>query len=75
MYIFEEMIDLGLEEGETWTSDDHRVVAQNILLCNPLINQRDLLCEGVAIINSIPQDQIRLVTAKDLKDMGCPGIV
>lgn len=66
MYVFDEFIDLGLKEGEEWSSEDHRIVAQKILLCNPKINNRSLLVEGVSIINQIPSDQIKQVTVENL---------
>lgn len=74
MYIFNDMIDMGLKEGETWKSDIHKKVAQNCLLCNPRIHTRDALTEGVGIINSIPDDKIKLVTAIDLMELGVPGL-
>ena len=74
MYGFEEMIEMGLREGETWKSDAHRVVAVNMLILNPRITTRDLLMEGVSVINQIPDDQIRKVTVNDLVELGCPGL-
>lgn len=68
MYIFADMIDLGLPEGEIWSSEDHRVVAQNIGLCNPRVTTRDSLTEIVIAINKIPQCAIRHVTAADLAE-------
>jgi hypothetical protein len=72
MYIHEEMIDLGLPEGGNWTSNDHRIVAQNILLSNPQITTREALMQCTKIINDIPQDKIRTVLFSDLYALGIP---
>lgn len=73
MYMLEQMLMLGFEGGEEhWTSDDHKIVAANILLCNSHTHDRSTLIECTAIINAIPADKIRLVTAGDLYGMGIP---
>lgn len=77
MYMFPDMIDLGFphEEEPKWTSDDHKVVAQNVCLCNPDVRTRDALIEMVSKINKIPQERIRTVTLLDLRDeFGVPNI-
>lgn len=71
MYVFEDMIDLGLGEGDEWTSDDHRKVASTVCLCNPHICSRNQLIHNVGIINKIPQEEIRTVEVADLLRMGC----
>lgn len=71
MYIFPEMIEMGLKEGEKWSSEDHREVAMTVCLCNPLITSRDDLQHNVGIINSISQENIRTVTGADLIELGC----
>lgn len=62
MYIFPEMIDMGLAEGQTWPSPEHRVVAQNLGLCNPDVRERDRLTEICQGVIKIPQDRIKTVT-------------
>lgn len=70
MYIFNEMIDLGLNKKSKWTSKAHRVVAQQVLLSNPRITSCQLMIDNVSIINAIPKDQIKKVTLHDLFDLG-----
>jgi hypothetical protein len=72
MYVFEEMIDLGLEEGKQWTSPLHKTVAQNLLLNNPRITTRDTLTECVNKINSIPKSEIRSFSFYDAFKLGIP---
>lgn len=38
MYIFPDMIEMGLKEGEQFKSEDHRFVAVSIGLCNADVN-------------------------------------
>lgn len=71
MYLFEDMIGLGLCEGEEWTSPDHRQVAVYSCLSNPAVSTRESLEYNVGIINSIPQGQIRTITSKGLRQLGC----
>lgn len=66
MYIFPEMINLGLKEEEDWTSEDHKKVASTVLLGNSNINTRDRLTDAVGKINKIPMEEIKLVTIDDL---------
>lgn len=70
MYIFPEMIDLGLGKSEKRTSKAHKAVAQKVLLCNPRINSCDKMIHNVSIISKIPKDKIKKVTIHDLFDMG-----
>lgn len=69
MYIFNEMIDIGLGKDGKWTSNSHKKVAENILLCNPRITTASELHRCVEIINNIPQDKIEKVTAIELYHM------
>lgn len=71
MYILLDMIDIGLKDGEVWTSDIHRKVAQCVCLNNPLITTKDALMDNCAIINKISDDQIQNVTGDDLRELGC----
>lgn len=66
MYILDKMIDLGLKEGEKFTSLIHKKVAQEACLCNPSIHTRYNLINAVRIINSIPVDRISTLTAQEL---------
>ena len=66
MYIIPDMIDLGLSKNKKWKSLTHRIVAQNIGLCNSRVNTRTKLTEVVSAINKIPKNQIKLVTVIDL---------
>lgn len=76
MYIFDEMIEMPMEhlikagKATGWTSEDHKYVAQKILLSNPAITDMDNFIRCTEIINNIPQDRIRLVTLADLIDLG-----
>lgn len=74
-YLFPQIIDsLGFADDQpgNWTSGDHRKVALTVLLANPRIRDRDTLQDCVKCINAIPQEHIRLVTAKELAAMGVP---
>lgn len=70
MYMFKDMIDMGLQ-GSEWTSDDHMVVAVNACIGNLSVKTMDDLSNNVKVINQIPQDEIRLVTGMDLILKGC----
>lgn len=59
MYIFPEMIDIGLGKSEKRTSKAHKVVAQTVLLCNPRLTTCDALIHNVRLINKIPKDKIK----------------
>ncbi len=66
MYIFPDMIDLGLHKGQSFPTEDHRKVAQALALCNRNIHSRDRLTEVVQEIVAVPTDKIRTVTIDDL---------
>ena len=71
MYLFSEMIDLGLKDGQDWpTNPAYRIVAQNVLLCNANINTRDKLTEGVQRILTIPESRIKMITFSELEEFG-----
>ena len=65
MYMIEDMIDMGLNEGQEWPSDDHRIVAQNLGLFNSLVVTRNALNEVVQQVCKIPMDRIRTITIID----------
>lgn len=64
MYIFKNMIDLGLKDGQTWPSDEHREVAAGIGTCNSMVRSRDALTEVCQAVILIPADRIKTVTFK-----------
>lgn len=66
MYAFDEMIELGLKEGQSWPNDAYRKVAVTIGLCNPRVDDRDKLIEICQAILQVPEDRIKLVTLEDL---------
>lgn len=70
MYVFSNMIDIGLKKNDKWASKAHKTVAQNVLLCNPRINTCQLMIDNVSIINAIPKEKIKKVTLHDLFDLG-----
>jgi hypothetical protein len=69
MYGLPDMIDMGLLEGQTWPTDEHRQVAQNLLIGRPGINNRDQLIEGVSVILKVPEDKITVVTLEELVEI------
>ena len=70
MYLFEHMIDMGID-GVTWTTPDHRKVAIGACIGNPNVRTMDDLTNNVKIINNISTVNIRLMTYDDLLDLGC----
>lgn len=74
MYIVPDMIDLGLEEGQTWPSPVHKEVAQAIALTNPNVNTRDTLMAIVKVVNQIPQNKIEKITYNQLIRKGLPDV-
>lgn len=68
MYMLPEMIDMGLQEGQEWPSDAHKVVAQNVALCNSRVTTRDILTEVCQAIIAIPESDIKTVTWIQLVD-------
>ena len=74
MYMFPDMIDLGLADDEEWASDAHRVVASNAFLCNPNITNRDDLMHNCGIVNKISMLRIKKVTFQKLRELGCTGL-
>jgi hypothetical protein len=73
MYMFPEMINMGLKEGQEWPNEVYKEVAKCVLLCNPRVTTRDVLNEGVQKILSIPEDKIKTVTYAELPDYGFDG--
>lgn len=71
MYVFERMIEMGLEEGESWKTPLHRRVSINTLIQNPRVFTKDKMMRNVKIINSIPEDEIEDITISGLLELGC----
>jgi hypothetical protein len=70
MYMFPDMVNMGLPKGASWPSEAHKQVAVNLLICNPNINNMDLLHSGVVNILNIPEEKIKTITLHDLSDYG-----
>ncbi len=66
MYIYPGMINLGLKKNQSFPSEDHKKVAQNISLENPRVNTRDKLTQIVQEVILVPQNKIRHITMRDL---------
>lgn len=70
MYLLPDMIDLGLEVGEVFPTEAHRIVAQNLFIGNSDINTRDELADGVSRVLKIPNDRIETITPQELTEFG-----
>jgi RNAse (barnase) inhibitor barstar len=68
MYIFEEMIDMGLKEGQVFPTELHRRVAQILALNNPNVKDRDTLIDVVQNILIVPIDRIQNITLFELEN-------
>ncbi len=68
MYIFPEMIELGLLDGQEWPSKEHKTVAQNLALCNSQVTTKDHLIDICQAIIKIPNDRIRTITFAECRD-------
>ena len=74
MYIASNFIDLGLDEGEEWTTPFHKEIASLCLLCNPRVFTRERLMKNVKIINSLDKPFLMTATVSDLLEKGCDFI-
>ena len=75
MYIFPELINLGLKDGQEFPSDDHKKVAMSVGLQNASVTNRDILTEIVQAVVKVPSERIRKVTLDDLaNEFGCPRV-
>jgi len=73
MYIVEGLIELGLEEGQTFPSTTHRVVAGTLALGNSRVNCCDSMKRIVQAVIRVPQDRIKTVTINELwEEFGLP---
>jgi len=70
MYLCEEMIELALNDTE-WLTSDHKTVAVNACISNPLVKNMDDLLYNVRLINTIPAADIRTITGDQLMELGC----
>lgn len=70
MYLFPEMIDMGLPKGAKWPTPAHRTVAINLFIGNPDIKDMTMLSECVSKVIRIPNGKIKKVTFKDLPKYG-----
>jgi len=67
MYILPDMIEIGLEDGKKFPTEDHKTVAQNIGLCNPEVTNAEKLTYIVNCILNVPNDRIKTVTLEELE--------
>lgn len=65
MYLFPDMVDIGLKKDQSWPHEDYKTVAENCCLGNPNINTADKLSEVVQCILKVPPEDIRKVTKED----------
>lgn len=70
MYLFDDMVDMGLPDGVRWPSEMHRMAAQNLLIANPSIENMDDLKKGVLNIINIPGKTLETLTIEDLSRYG-----
>lgn len=70
MYMLDDMIDMGLKEGQKWPSKAHREVAAALAICNSAITTRDDLTNVVQKVCAIPKARIKKVTRADLPEYG-----
>lgn len=68
MYMIENMIEMGLEEGQEFPNNAYRVVACNLALFNKNVTTRDALTTIVQEVLLIPEDKIRTITFYELSD-------
>ena len=74
MYITEKFIDMGLEDGQKWSSPFHRKVAVICLIQNPRVFTRDRLIKNVSVINSLDNGYLQCASVEDLLNKGCDFI-
>lgn len=73
MYMLPEMINMGLKSNglfgrvrQKFPTEDHRIVAENLALCNDLVFTRDALTEIVQEVIKIPVDKIKTIKLQEL---------
>jgi hypothetical protein len=70
MYMLDDMIDMGLKDGQKWPSKAHREVAAALAICNSAITTRDALTNVVQKVCLIPKSKIKTVTRAGLSEYG-----
>ena len=76
MYALPGMEDIGLNEGQEWPSETHRIVAQNVCLCNEFCSNADDMHAMVQAIIAVPEDELKEATLETLaKKHKVPNIV
>jgi hypothetical protein len=74
MYCLESMIDLGLKNGQTFPSEEHKDVAMTLGLCNPRVTDRTTLTEIVQAVCKVPAERIKTITLDEIiKEFDCPN--
>lgn len=75
MYCFSEMLNLGLEEGKVFPSEEHRKIAERICIGNPEVFTVELMKQVLESVNSVPQERLATLTPKMLiEEFNCPEI-
>ncbi len=74
MYVFQGMIDLGLQDGQEWPENEaYRLVASTLGLCNPDVVCRDHLIEIVQAVLRVPECDIKGITLEEMREKySCP---
>lgn len=67
MYAFPAMLDM---TKQVWPTEDHKYVAEAILIGNSRYHTMQDLMDGAKIIADVPTEKIREVTALDLRALG-----
>ena len=75
MYIIEDFVDMGLEEGQEWTTPFHREVAVLCLIQNPRVFTKKKLMDNVKVINSLDNGYLQSASIDDLLDKGCNFVI
>jgi hypothetical protein len=68
--MLDDMIDLGLKDGQKWPSKAHREVAAALAICNSSITDRGTLTDVVQKVCTVPKSRIKTVTRADLAEYG-----
>lgn len=58
IYLHEEMVRIGLKEGQQFPSEEHRIFSVNLCIGNPFVSDADILTEIVQYICTIPNSDI-----------------
>ena len=66
VYLVKGMVEIGLKEGENFPTGSHRVVAENLVIGNPAVDDAEKLTKVVQYVLTIPTDQIRQIRLEDM---------